>query len=211
MAFHVINTQASMAEDLASIQKACFPTMADSELFYPQHYRAHIERFPEGQLAVVTDEGKAVACSTDFLTPFDFDNIQHRFIDMVGNSWLTNHDPEGDWLYGADISVHPDYRRQGLASMLYQARRDLVQRLGLRGHIAGAMIKGYSAHKASMNAAEYIDAVIAGTLIDPVLSVQLRQGFKVEGILYNYVEASSCDNTAALIVWRNPDKEQPHG
>jgi GNAT superfamily N-acetyltransferase len=42
-----------------------------------------------------------------------------------------NHDIHGDTLYGADISTHPKFRRQGIASMLYNARKDLAIRLNL--------------------------------------------------------------------------------
>jgi hypothetical protein len=47
--------------------------------------------------------------------------------------------------------------------------------------------------------------VIAGELFDPTLSVQLRRGFKVHGIIQDYVDDPSCDGKAAFIVWPNPD------
>jgi hypothetical protein len=52
---------------------------------------------------------------------------------------------------------------------------------------------------------EYVALVIAGRLVDPTLSVQLRCGFRVHGIMQNYVTDASCDNKAAFIVWRNPE------
>ena len=118
--FSVVASTSEMAVDLEAIQRAAFPTLAEDELITAAHYRAHIERFPAGQLAVLTGTGRPVACSTDFRTSIDLDRIEHRYIDAVDHNWLGRHDPEGEWLYGADIGVLPAYRRRGLARLLYR-------------------------------------------------------------------------------------------
>ena len=204
-AFSVVNSTADMADDLEAIQRASFPTLAEDELITAAHYRAHVERFPEGQLAVVTSAGRPVACSTDFRTTVDLDHIEHRYVDAVDHNWLGRHDPEGPWLYGADIGVVPEYRRRGLARLLYGARHELARSRNLKGHVAGALLRGYGARKDWMRVDEYVALVIAGRLVDPTLTVQLRQGFRVHGIIQNYVTDPSCDNKAAFIVWHNPD------
>jgi GNAT superfamily N-acetyltransferase len=204
-AFSVVNSTPGMAVELEAIQRASFPTLAEDELITAAHYRAHIERFPEGQLAAVTGAGRPVACSTDFRTTADLDHIEHRYIDAVDHNWLGHHDPDGDWLYGADIGVLPEYRRRGIARRLYGARHELLRRLNLRGHIAGGLLRGYGQWKDRMRVEEYVALVIAGRLVDPTLSVQLRCGFHVHGIIQNYVTDASCDNKAAFIVWRNPE------
>jgi GNAT superfamily N-acetyltransferase len=201
----VVNSSLEIVEQLEAIQRVSFPTLAEDEIITAAHYAAHIKRFPEGQFAVVTQAGKVVACSTDFRTKVDFDNFEHRYIDAVDHNWLGNHDPAGDWLYGADIGVLPEYRRRGLGRMLYEARRNLIRRLNLRGHVAGGMLKGYGQYKEQMPVEEYVAKVIAGELIDPTVSVQLKVGFKVYGIIQNYVNDPSCDHKAAFIVWHNPD------
>ena len=203
--FSVVHSTPGMAVELEAIQRASFPTLAESELITAAHYRAHIERFPEGQLAAVTAAGRPVACSTDFRTTADLDHIEHRYVDAVDHNWLGHHDPDGDWLYGADIGVLPEYRRRGIARLLYGARHTLVRRLNLRGHIAGGLLKGYGLWKDRMPVEEYVALVIAGRLVDPTLSVQLRCGFRVHGIIQNYVTDASCDNKAAFIVWHNPE------
>lgn len=203
--FTVVNSTPAMAEQLEAVQRASFPTLAEDEIMTAAHYRAQIERFPQGQHAVVTDSGQVVACSTDFRTTVDFDNFQHRFIDAVDHNWLGNHDPDGDWLYGADIGVLPEYRRRGIARMLYTARRELIRRLNLKGHVAGGMLKGYGQVKAQMSVETYVEKVKRGELFDPTVSVQLKTGWEIYGILYDYVDAPSCDNKAAFIVWRNPE------
>ena len=203
--FLVVNSQPEMAEQLEHIQRASFPNLDAGSLITAAHYQAHIARFPEGQFAVLNAAGEVVACSTDFRTTVDFAHYEHRYLDALDHNWLTYHDPEGDWLYGADIGVLPAYRRRGIARMLYSARRALIRRLGLRGHVAGGMLVGYGKHKDRMSIETYVDKVKDGEIFDPTVSVQLKVGFTIHGIINNYVDDPSCDNKAAFIVWLNPD------
>jgi GNAT superfamily N-acetyltransferase len=207
--FTVVRSTPDMADELEAIQRASFPTLAEAELITAAHYRVQIARFPEGQLAVVTGAGQPVACSTDFRTSIDLAHVEHRYIDAVDHNWLGRHDPQGDWLYGADIGVRPEYRRRGLARLLYEARRALVRHLNLRGHVAGGLLRGYPPWKDRLSAEEYVARVVAGALTDPTLSVQLRCGFAVHGIIQDYVTDPACDHKAAFIIWRNPDHRAP--
>jgi len=203
-AFSIVNSTAEMIGELETIQQTSFPTLAEAERITAKHYAAHIRLFSEGQFAAVTRAGRVVGCSTDFRTLFDFAQIEHRYIDIVDQNWLGNHDPRGEWLYGADIGVLPQYRGRGIAKALYAARRELARRLGLRGHIAGGMLRGYGALKDRLTVDQYVADVVAGRLVDPTLTVQLKCGFRVHGIIQNYVTDPSCANRAALIVWVNP-------
>ena len=131
--FTIVHSQLSMVEELEAVQRAAFPTLAENEIITAAHYAAHIRRFPEGQFAVLNAAGQVVACSTDFRTnAVDLHHVEHRYIDAVANNWLSHHDPQGEWLYGADIGVLPAYRRRGLARRLYEARRNVIRRLHLR-------------------------------------------------------------------------------
>jgi GNAT superfamily N-acetyltransferase len=200
----VVNSTGEV-EQLEAIQRAAFPSLAAAELITAAHYAEHIRRFPEGQFAVVTANGRVVACSTDFRTAIDLEHFEHRYMDAVDQNWLGKHDPDGEWLYGADIGVRPDYRRRGIARLLYEARHRLVRRLGLRGHVAGGMLRGYGAVKDRMSVEEYVAEVVAGRMVDPTVTVQLKCGFRVHGIIQDYVSDPSCDNKAALIIWDNPN------
>lgn len=204
--FTVVNSRVEMAAQLEAVQRAAFPTLSEAEVITAAHYVAHIQRFPEGQWAVLHAAGQVVACATDFRTSaVDFTHFEHRYRDAVAQNWLTRHDPQGEWLYGADIGVLPAYRRRGLGRRLYDARRALIRRLNLRGHIAGGLLSGFGARRAVMSAEAYVAKVIAGELEDPTLSVQLRCGFTVHGIIQHYVDDPACAGKAAFLVWHNPD------
>jgi GNAT superfamily N-acetyltransferase len=204
--FSVVNTESWMAEPLEAIQAASFPEMNPEELIRAEHFHAHLERFPEGQYAILERAtNRVVASSTDFRTRVDFGHYQHRYIEAVGGNWLTTHQPDGDWLYGADIGVHPDYRGLGLSKLLYQARQDLTRRLGVRGHVFCGMPVGYGAVSHLVPVEEYVSSLIAGEVTDPTLTPQLRRGYRAWGIVPDYIADESSAGFAVFMVWRNPD------
>jgi hypothetical protein len=105
------------------------------------------------------------------------------------------------------MSVHPDYRGRKISKLLYDARKQLARRLNLRGMVAGGMIPGYKDYRDHMDVEQYARAVAAGELTDPTLTPQLRAGFELRGILYNYIDAGELGNDSTLIVWENPDRK----
>ncbi|MBM3222212.1 MAG: nitrilase [Candidatus Tectomicrobia bacterium] len=205
-ALTVVQSQLSMVAALEAVQRAAFPTLAAAERITAAHYAEHIRRFPEGQLAVVNAAGEVVACSTDFRTSaINVAHCEHRYMDAVADNWLHHHDPQGEWLYGADIGVLPAYRRRGIARRLYAARRAVIRRLNLRGHMAGGLLTGFGAYKTAMSVEAYVAHVMAGEIFDPTVSVQLRCGFTVHGVIQQYVHDPGCDGKAAFLLWHNPD------
>jgi GNAT superfamily N-acetyltransferase len=189
---------------LEALQRACYPTLADHELMRVEHFASQYRIFAEGQI-VALDGERVVGQGSGFFIDFDFDHPQHTFKEICADFYFTNHDPNGAYYYGADISVHPDYRRQGIGQKIYQARQNLVKRHHKLGILGGGLIPGYAQHKQTMTVAEYVARVVAGELYDATLSFQLRQGFRVRGLLENYIEDSASDNWSTLIEWVNPD------
>jgi GNAT superfamily N-acetyltransferase len=195
----VASARPEHADELETLQRIVFPTLADTERFKAAHYRKHLELFPEGQF-VGLDGERVVAATATIRLHFDFAHTAHTFADIIQGGWLTSHEPDGDWLYGADIGVHPDYRGRGLGQALYAARQELVWALGLKGQVTAGMLSGYGAVKHLMSAEQYYEALVAGRLSDPTLSMQRRVGFEFRGLLENYLQDPMCDNYSALIV-----------
>jgi 4-aminobutyrate aminotransferase/(S)-3-amino-2-methylpropionate transaminase len=175
------------------------PTLADEERFKAPHYRKHLQLFAEGQF-VVLDGHRVVAATSTIRRRFDFDRPQHTFAEIIQGGWLTSHQPDGDWLYGADLGVHPVYRGRGLAVALYAARQELVWTLGLKGQITAGMLSGYGAVKQRMSAEQYLEAIRDGRMTDPTLTVQRKVGFEIRALLPNHLHDPGCDNHSALIV-----------
>jgi GNAT superfamily N-acetyltransferase len=206
----VINTQPEHVAALAAMNRIIFPTLTEEELLTEAKYLKHLDLFPAGQFVAVLRDGDGetvVGATSTYRTDFDFNHIQHTFLEAVAGGWLTNHDPDGAWLYGADLGVQPDYRGQGIGRKLYNARRDLARRLNLRGEIAGGMIPGYDRYRDAYTVGQYVEQVSEGELHDPTLTMQLRNGFEVRGILYDHITDPRANDCATLIVRVNPDYE----
>lgn len=203
----VTPTQPKFARPLANMQRLIFPTLKAEELFVEQHYKRHIELFPQGQftaLAHAHDKWVVVGSTCTFRIDLAFAEKPHTFLELIDEGWFGNHSPNGQWLYGADMSVHPDYRGLGIASKMYDARRELVRKLNLRGEIASGMLPGYHRHRHQMSIERYVELVTQGELTDPTLTPQVRNGFKVKRVLYDHITDPRADNCAALIVRENP-------
>jgi GNAT superfamily N-acetyltransferase len=194
----VMHTAPQHAEQLAELQRISFPTLDDGERFKAVHYRRHLEIFPDGQF-VVLDGDSVVGATTTLRLHVDFDHIDHTFADIIQGGWLTSHQPTGNWLYGADLSVHPAFRRRGLATALYAARQEAVWRLGLKGQVAAGMIAGYGKVKNEVSADAYYQSVVEGRVKDPTLSMQLGIGFEPRALLAGYLNDPGCDNYSVLI------------
>ncbi|MCY3572722.1 MAG: GNAT family N-acetyltransferase [Chloroflexi bacterium] len=192
------------AAALEQLQRDCFPTLAAGELMNAQHFLNHCRLFPEGNFVALADE-RVVGLGSGFLIDFDLDDAQHSYQEIIDGGWYSQHDPAGDWYYGSDISVHPEYRRRGIGSRLYAARKGIVQRLNRRGIVAGGLIPGFADYKHAMTPQNYVDKVVQGQLRDNTLSFQLGRGFEVRGLLRDYIEDAASDNWATLIVWQNPE------
>jgi GNAT superfamily N-acetyltransferase len=195
----VHRTQPRHAEGLERLQTIVFPTLADDERFKARHYLHHIQMFPEGQFCV-TDGDRVVGMTSTIRLDFDFEHARHTFADIIAGGWLTSHQPEGRWLYGADVGTDPEYRGRGIARALYAARQDTVRRLGLAGQLTVGMPSGLGAVKHEIGAADYYAELVAGKRSDPTISAQLAIGFEPRGLIPGYINDPVCDGYGVVLV-----------
>lgn len=197
-------TQLAHADALEELQRLCYPSLDPSHLLRREHIESHIAIFPAGQHVALVDD-VIVAMSSTLRHNIDFTKAQHSFDEMIAGGYFTCHNPQGEWLYGADMSTHPQYRSRGIATALYDARKALIKQLNLRGMVGGGMVPGYRFYRAQMSLLEYANKVAAGELKDPTLTPQLRNGYTVRGIIHDYLHDAELGNDATLIVWDNPE------
>jgi ribosomal protein S18 acetylase RimI-like enzyme len=190
--------------EIVELQKESFPLMAkDGVIWQKHHLESHIKIFPDGQLCAELD-GRIIASSSSLVISLTPEYKEHTWKEATAYGMFTNHTLEGDSLYGADISTHPDSRGLGIATMLYDARKDLAFKLNLRRIIAGGRLFNYCEYEDKMSAQEYAEKVVKGELKDLVLSFQLNNGFKLVKILPNYMRDARSLNYASFIEWINP-------
>jgi 4-aminobutyrate aminotransferase/(S)-3-amino-2-methylpropionate transaminase len=195
----IAQARPEFAVQLEELQRTCFPTLAEEERFKSYHYIKHMELFDNGQF-VALDGDRVIGASSTLRLDFDFEHVDHTFGEIIQGGWLTSHQPNGAWLYGADLSVRPEYRGRGIATALYAARQEVVWRLGLKGQVTAGMIPGYGAVKGKMTAQEYYAGVLSGKIRDSTLSMQMNAGFEARGLLENYLNDPVCDNYSVLLV-----------
>ncbi len=204
MGLRYINLTSPLADRCAALERAAFPHADPADLLDADDLRAYAATFPEG-FFVCLDGDRVVGQGGGIYLDFDFDHPQHTITEITGEHQCGNHDPAGEWYYGTDIVVDPEYRRRGIGTTLYGLRKDLVRRDNRRGIIAGGHIPGFAEHKHLMSAAEYVDRVAGGEIYDPTLTFQLENGFEARGVLENYIDDTATDGWSSLIVWENDD------
>ncbi len=188
---------------IIDLQRRVFPKMPP---WTEKQLRSHLDLFPEGQAVATAPDGSIIGSSSSLIIVWDaFDDLA-SWSEITARGTFVTHSPRlGKTLYGADIGVDPEARGMGVGSKLYEARKQLVQRLNLKRMIAGGRIPGYQAVADQMSAEEYVAEVVAGKRHDQVLSFQLRQGFTVSRVIPGYLGFDKpSKGYGTLIQWVNP-------
>lgn len=199
-----VNLTEDVAEGCAELELVAFPNADPDELLTAEDIRVYARTFSEG-FFVCLDGDRVVGQGAGIFLDFDWEHPQHTIAGITGEHQCGNHNPDGEWYYGTDMVVHPDYRRRGIGSKLYELRQNLVKRYNRRGIIAGGHMPGFADHKAHMSAEEYLAAVSARELYDPTLTFQMDNGFQIRGALPDYLKDDHTDSYSALIVWENAE------
>ncbi len=202
------NTLPTDIPKVVGLQKESFPFLARyGNIWHPEELQSHLRIFPQGQFVAVEPDGTLVGSASTLIVSLDPEYADHTWKEITADGIFTNHNPEGDSLYGADISTHPKYRHEGIGKMLYNTRKQLVTKLNLRRMIGGGRLFNYCEFAGRMSALEYAQRVVKGELRDPVLSFELDNEFKFIKILPNYLDDVRSLNNASFIEWLNPNRK----
>ena len=194
-------------DDFGQIIRLCGDVYAGTTPWTEQQLASHLQNFPEGQLVAIDhDTQQVVGMAASLIVRWDDYDMASSWRDFTSCGTFANHDPEfGRTLYGAEVMVHPDSQGMGIGSKLYNARRAIAQRFNLLRIRAGARLRGYCKHARQLTADQYVFRVIYGAFKDPTLSFQLKHGFKVIGVVSNYLRHDpESRGYAAVIEWINP-------
>lgn len=192
-------------EDYKELKNSMVEAYSELENAYWKEH--HIEKllmlFPEGQLVVLVD-GKVVGSALSLIIDYRKVIANHTYAQITGNYTFDTHNPRGEVLYGIDVFIHPKYRGLRLGRRLYDARKELCEKLNLKSIIFAGRIPNYIDYKEALSPKQYIEKVKQKELYDPVLSFQISNDFHVKKIMKNYLAGdTSSDEYAVLMEWNN--------
>jgi len=162
-----------------------------------------IDKFPEGQV-VIKINNQLAGCALSIILDYKKFDDEHTYEDITGNFTFDTHDEEGDVLYGIDVFIKKEYRGLRLGRRLYDYRKELAEKLNLRGIAFGGRIPNYHKHAATLTPKQYIEKVKRKEIHDPVLNFQISNDFHPSKILKGYLEGDgNSGEFAVLLEWDN--------
>lgn len=189
--------------DVVALQRLCFPApFPDDLLWRPEHLASHLETFPDGQFVAIKD-GQVVGSASSLRISEPAWTAQRDWEATTGGHFFRAHDHHGETLYGADVSVHPALRRQGVGRALYETRYALVRNLGLARYGTACRIPGYRAWADAHGGSpiEYVARVERRDTVDSTLTPLLRYGLAVVGVKLDYMDDEESGDAACVLAW----------
>ena len=162
-----------------------------------------ISRFPEGQV-VIKVNNQIAGCALSIMVDYSKVERVHTYKQITGNYTFNTHNPDGDILYGIDVFIKPEFRGLRLGRRLYDYRKELCEKLNLRGVAFGGRIPNYHQYSDKLTPKQYIDKVKKKEIHDPIFNFQISNDFHPTKILKNYLEGDKASNDyAVLLEWYN--------
>lgn len=194
--------------DLKHAMGESYPNMPEA-FWKERHVISLIERFPEGQVVIKINDELA-GCALSIIVDYSHFDNKHTYKEITGNYTFDTHTPDGDMLYGIDVFIRPKFRGLRLGRRLYDYRKELCERLNLKGIVFGGRIPNYHKYSNEITPKEYINRVRKKEIHDPVLDFQMSNDFHPAKILQGYLEGDKeSKEYAVLLEWDNVYYEKP--
>ncbi|TNE53478.1 MAG: GNAT family N-acetyltransferase [Bacteroidetes bacterium] len=198
-------------EDYLSLKDAMILAYASMPDAYWKkfHIQSLLEKFPEGQVVIKVNDELA-GCALSIIVDYDEFDDSHTYREITADYSFNSHTDDGDILYGIDVFIKPEFRGLRLARRLYDYRKELCEKLNLRGIAFGGRIPNYHKYASELTPKQYIEKVRRKEIDDPVLNFQISNDFHPSKILKGYLEGDEASNEfAVLLEWDNIYYEKP--
>lgn len=192
-------------DDYQELKKAMIESYTNMPNSYwkEHHIKSLIEQFPEGQVVIKIND-QIAGCALAIIVDYNKFDDHHSYKEITGDYTFNTHTSKGDVLYGIDVFIKPEFRGLRLGRRLYDYRKELCERLNLRGVAFGGRIPNYHKYSDKLSPKEYIDQVRRKEINDPVLNFQISNDFHPAKVLKNYLEGDKESNDyAVLLEWDN--------
>ena len=194
--------------EIKEVMQSAYSSMPNA-YWKEDHIRTLLTKFPEGQV-VIKVNGQIAGCALSIIVDYEQFENNHSYRDITANYTFESHDPDGDVLYGIDVFIKPEFRGLRLGRRLYDYRKELCEKMNLRGIAFGGRIPNYHKYSDTLSPKEYIEKVKRREIHDPVLNFQMSNDFHPARILKGYLEGdTSSEEFAVLLEWDNIYYEKP--
>ncbi|QSZ41203.1 GNAT family N-acetyltransferase [Sulfurimonas aquatica] len=195
-------------QELKETMLLSYETMPDA-YWQESQFKALIDKFQEGQVIIKID-GEIAGCALSIIVNYDEFSHHHTYKEITGDYTFNTHTSKGDTLYGIDVFIKPKFRGLRLGRRLYDYRKELCEKLNLKGIAFGGRIPNYHKYENEFSPKEYIEKVKRKELHDPVLNFQISNDFHPSKILKGYLEGDEASGEfAVLLEWDNIYYEKP--
>jgi predicted amidohydrolase/GNAT superfamily N-acetyltransferase len=196
-------------EELKTAMIEAYPNMPNS-YWKEHHMQSLIKKFADGQV-VIKVNGQLAGCALSIIVDYDKFGEFHTYKEVTANYTFNTHSNDGNILYGIDVFIKPEFRGLRLGRRLYDYRKELCERLNLKGISFGGRIPNYHKFSAEMTPKQYIDKVKRKEIHDPVLNFQISNDFHPSKVLKGYLEGDNASGEyAVLLEWDNIYYEKPN-
>ncbi len=195
-------------QELKSAMIEAYPSMPDS-YWEEDEIQLLINRFPEGQVVIKANDNIA-GCALSIIVDYNLFDDNHTYNEVIDNYTFKTHTLDGDTLYGIDVFIKPEFRGLRLGRRLYDYRKELCERLNLKGIVFGGRIPNYHKYADKISPKLYIEKVKRKEIDDPVLNFQISNDFYPSKIIKGYLEGDDASNEfAVLLKWDNIYYQKP--
>ena len=182
------------------LQELAFPLPFDRDLLWKEeHLVSHTNKFPIGQIVAVANDRVVGSCSNSVLNSDWFDQGL-PWKEMVGGYSIATFDSNGKTLYGLDISVHPEFRKQGIGRAFYEHRKTLVCALDFERYATTCRIPDFHLSSSS-SGQDFCQEVKNNRRSDRTLTPLLRYGMNFVSVIENHWDDPESGNAAVRLEW----------